>query len=1221
MEKKFALATADKSGGGFMAAEKQAGRDRRKRANLNFHMFALGLSLALFVFLAMVGRATLVVGRYRSSVLRAWLLAPAVGLAVLVLALMVLNQAGWPIRSFAGWLTAGLGLASVAVLARTRPPFPRRALAIFAGAVVGMLLWTGWPALEFGFNWVSYANDDMANYCLGAERFVDCGFWDLPAFADFAGRDYTRYYWYPHVADMMRFGSEHVLAWAVGITGLKATQVFMPTIMMLAGLQLCATGALVLHRGRHRRWAAATAWLLALSPMFMLGTLYQMIAQVGGLALLSATLALLTERIRGHTNWAHARAAVLPALTSATLCIYYPEVTPFVVLAFGGFVVLEGVRWRALPVGHLSLAIFTLAGVTVLLRYNLIAYVYTFMHQFASAVREADLSISLFPYFMLPTGFSNLFGWMPVAYDFPEPVVTLSIVAGMALTAAALWCAARESARATPVAVLFLVQFALALRLFTGGNDFGLYKMAMFMQPALMAGVAWWLLRLPRSAVTLPLAVALLGLTFAPTALYYTQTSRGLRSGGITEVRYASKLGLALTVLPAPGTRLFGALDNVVAAKFAASELRGRMLSLVSRDYFETRVQVDYRHPILAVRLHPHYAEMAQAPFFLHQRETEIVGHTMLWQTEFVVPRAIQQADAYVSLAPQLSLFNKFGLDPAEPIKSLFIVAPAAAVQNLLLFVHSNRGNHYYLGDRRRISLFQQEPDLFAPGHDFAGLGRFLLLRVERPTEEIYLRVAATRTQLLGRTGWSSRALLHAATDQPLDLLGHGAFNRIVGPLKPLWHEGAAYVAIDFMETPESIPDFRHGLKALYHADVPLDSRRLVGWGRDISVLSPAQYAALARPRRLARFPQDLLSNDALEFSGIYEDGWLSPDSEFVLAGAQAGGCVRLRGSIPALAGMPLGTGELLVSINGAPTIPLPAKSGRFDWQIPITSGASQTRVRLHFTASAPLPGNDTRPVGGALDLLEISPTTAQAWDFTQSETPRLVTTGIDQDGWTARTATLLLPARPQPVELVARFEYPGWGGNGQLLRVRLDGKVIAAQNLTPGITEVSFALAASAAPQTIEWLSEGDFPLPSPDGRRRACRLLSVELRPAAADLRIAPAQPASQGIDADGWVAPNARLIIPAHDRAGEIVLRLEYPGWAGRPGAELRLALEGQGEFRRTLVPGENVIRVPLPASGEIRMLHLNGDEPFELPAPDGRRRTCRLIGSELRLAPDA
>ena len=46
-----------------------------------------------------------------------------------------------------------------------------------------------------------------------------------------------------------------------------------------------------------------------------------------------------------------------------------------------------------------------------------------------------------------------------------------------------------------------------------------------------------------------------------------------------------------------------------------------------------------------------------------------------------------------------------------------------------------------------------------------------------------------------------------------------------------------------------------------------------------------------------------------------------------------------------------------------------------------------------------------------------------------------------------------------------------------------------------------------------------------------------------------------------------------------------------------------------------------RVPLPADSEFRTLHLNCEESFELPAPDGRRRACRLIGTELRPAPDA
>jgi hypothetical protein len=164
------------------------------------------------------------------------------------------------------------------------------------GITLVSLVWTGWPAAKLGFAWISYANDDMANYCLAAERFAAQGFFDVPTMAQLGGRDYPAYYFFMHVADMMRFGAEHLVAWGAGLAGLKATQVFMPVILALMLTQLWAAAALVLHAGRWRRQALLTAGLLAVSPLFMLGALYQLIAQVAGIALMLATLALLTRR-------------------------------------------------------------------------------------------------------------------------------------------------------------------------------------------------------------------------------------------------------------------------------------------------------------------------------------------------------------------------------------------------------------------------------------------------------------------------------------------------------------------------------------------------------------------------------------------------------------------------------------------------------------------------------------------------------------------------------------------------------------------------------------------------------------------------------------------------------------------------------------------------------------------------------------------------------------
>ena len=78
-------------------------------------MSALALSFAFFLFLTVLGRATLALCKWRGGVLRAWLLAPATGLATAVLTIMVLNQAGLPVRAFAWPMTTGLALFAGAI--------------------------------------------------------------------------------------------------------------------------------------------------------------------------------------------------------------------------------------------------------------------------------------------------------------------------------------------------------------------------------------------------------------------------------------------------------------------------------------------------------------------------------------------------------------------------------------------------------------------------------------------------------------------------------------------------------------------------------------------------------------------------------------------------------------------------------------------------------------------------------------------------------------------------------------------------------------------------------------------------------------------------------------------------------------------------------------------------------------------------------------------------
>jgi hypothetical protein len=1080
-------------------------------------MPALALSLAFFLFAAAVGGAAIALFRWRGGVLRGWLLAPALGLAVIVLCVMTLNQAGLPIRSFAWPLALSLTALSAAILAWRRPVLPVRALAPFFLVVVFSLIWTGWPLLRFGFGWLSYVNDDYINYCLAAERFKDFGFWRVPTMDELAGADIAQYYWFMHVPGLMRFGSEITLGWVSALTGVKSLGIFMPVIVGLGLIQLCSTAALVLHRGRWRRQALIAAALLAVSPLFMLGTLYQLIAQVGGLGLLLACTAILTSQLPRRRKRLVPTILVL-AVVSAALAVFYPEVTPFAVLTTLVFTLIEWIRGvrrdtsasflkrlaAAFPATRATLAIYGIVGVILLLRYNILAYVFTIALQSGSGFRTVDLSLSLFPYFLIPTGLANLFGLMPLSVNFAEPFTSLTILAGALTLIVALALALRDVLRPTPIAVLLLVWFAVAIKLLSGGNDFGLYKLAMFMQPAFAGVLAAGLVRLRWSRLAAPLGVLVVAACCAPTALYYTRVSQGEKAGGITEAKLASILGTEAPALP-PNTRLLTDISNLVAAKVAALQLRGTDLRFLSRDYYQQIAPIEYeRLGDTLIGLHPRFEDLKRSRQMLADRDAQTVRIQSLFNTSFSAPAlsygAAGKTDAYLILDEPLGLFNKLRVPPAAQPKTFFEALPASATRNHLVFVHSAHGNHYYLGDRNRIALYQQEADPYTNEQDMTGLGRFMLLRVEQPDEEFYLRISASKTFMgRGHTAWSPASRVMGENTVKLAFPGNGAVNRIVGPIRPVMRDGAAYIAIDLNEIPVQFPYRRTGLQSLYNTQVPLDSRRLVAYGRDISTLSAAELAALPRPHRLVQFPHDLLFARGLEFAGIYEDGWLSPQSEFTLGGGGPDAWIRVRGFVPQLPDASLGHGTLRVSLASG-EVELPAAVGSFDWLLPVGSAEKTARLALHFSALAALPHGDDRPVGGKLELLEVFPSLpTYTFEFGKPTSARLASTGIDQDGWFNQSATIQLPPFATEHDIVLTLEYPGWSDTKEnVLRASWPTGQVTKVTLAPGapLTMIS-RLPASSSPRTLRLEAATDFPLAAPDTRRRAGRLVQMELRP----------------------------------------------------------------------------------------------------------------------------
>lgn len=167
-------------------------------------MIALLLVAGLYIYLTILGQAVVSLFRPRIGVLWSWFSAPTIGLALLVVVITRLNVWGIPIIKAGPWTTLILLAAAAGVLAWRRPAFPFRKLLPFIVIGTVYLFYVGWPSLRFGFNWISYANDDMANYCMAAERFLHHGYYEIPLQTELEGRDYTQHYWFMHALQQIK---------------------------------------------------------------------------------------------------------------------------------------------------------------------------------------------------------------------------------------------------------------------------------------------------------------------------------------------------------------------------------------------------------------------------------------------------------------------------------------------------------------------------------------------------------------------------------------------------------------------------------------------------------------------------------------------------------------------------------------------------------------------------------------------------------------------------------------------------------------------------------------------------------------------------------------------------------------------------------------------------------------------------------------------------------
>ncbi len=1211
-------------------------------------MIPLLLVAGLFVYLSLVGQAVISLFKPRLGVLWSWFAAPCVGLSVLLIILTRLSVWGHPIRTVGPWTTLALLVGALGVLAWRRPAFPWRALRPFLLIAAGALVYVGWPSLRFGFNWISYGNDDMANYCLAAERFLAHGYYDVPLQTDLEGRDYSQHYWFMHALQQIRPGSELTIAWISSLTGKRSHEVFMPAILMLSLAQLFAMGAVAVWRGKHRRLALLAFFLMATSPLFSLGTLYQLIAQVGGLALLLAIGSVLFSTRRLSLR----KVAVAGAMT-AGLAIFYPEVAPFVAVG----IMLVTLRLRYTHPERMRPYVLLILGVAVLTFLLIASSTYEFintlvMQSVGSAglgamaeINDQSGGLVLFPWTLVPSFIPMLFGLHPFGIVGVDPLISMQIVVGVAFLLYFGWRTWRNFAEGAPSGFLGTIMIVLGIYLFQKGQDFGLFKLAMWAQPVIAVCIAQGFARYLFSveARVRRRARYVLVLFFACTSVsqvYYAYESLGTYGGGLAEVVKGSALGVAFR--PPKDLKYQGIesdISNVVSAKMLSMYTHGIDTRFLSRSYMDNianiavlkflrtpdpdlgpQARIVEKLSLLRFLLPAEILE-ADIPDYkvvtIH-REANSVLYANNW-TE-TSSRHLDYGDQlFVSIRTDLDHFNKLNPGTGWTVQNMYQYKLESQVRDHLVFVHSELSPHYYSSARFKAAFFQRESEPISKGKSyFHGTGEFTVFHIINPSPDLRVVVDFSRTSLgAGRTLLPKAATVIADEDYHLPFAGSGSARVFSQVIRPEYYEGQAYFMIDFGDPARVIDKEKTGLMRWFGVKFALDDRRLVGFTRDISVITDEQYRSMPRPEKISVFPRDLLENKGLEYSGIYEDGWVGTDAYFRMGPSHTGQVLYFKGYIPDIPRFAAQGVDATISINDRPTEVVNLKAGKFELARLIKDSSAITSIKLHFSDSQVYDKDqDKRSVSAFVKEISINDIAdfASFRNVANEAGEKFTVTGIDDDGWIAKSAEFRAPAFDAFKVLKIDLEMPGWAPiASNTLQTSVDGRTIQSDTVPRQTFESVYVPLPPGAQRLVHLDASDVFPLPG-DSRRRSFALRNISFENLGMTDLFARGWHKSgylfgiHGADTDGWVDRRLDLSFPATGRFR--VARIEVIRYPAK--ADLPLGVEIDGLPKAARVLGlEQVETLRIPLSDRETKVSLTTDRDFPLGAPDTRRRSFRIV----------
>jgi hypothetical protein len=915
-------------------------------------MAAYVFTLVMFFIWAVIGSGfLLLLQKEKIITLKLLSVSPAIGICLILLPTFLLNRLGLPVIEFAEILVFSFLIISLLYLVILRPRLDMGILGLLLITLLALIA-NSFPFMLYGFDWVGFMNDDMANYVLAARRFLHNGYLAPLNFQDYlSGKDYSQAYWFLHVAIKERTGSEILIALISACSHLSPLEVFMPIILALNLTLMFGVGSLVLVSGGSiKRYYMGMA-LIALSPLNSLSVVLQLIGQVGGLALATSFAAIcFVPTLNKKFNLSLLFSAVPGGVLLAGIIVWYPEVLPFIMVSFLIFLCLTSLKYGKFSTNLLPIPILaSLISLLLLGSYTIQAV--DFMQRQANRGSSAiDDSVVLFPFFLKPSGIGQFWG-LTALYEFPsDSYLTISIITGALIT---FWfiffVLLRQIKNPTIQASFVLAMMGVMSFLAFKKSDFGLFKLAMFFQPFLIATIVCYKISAPtqfKKYLIYCLAFMFVALNLR-SQFYVLATSTGELFGGLNQIPYASKLKVFRqfhesleSYIQKNGDKYIFVSDasNIVLAKLQALNAIGTPIFFPSRFFwtFGKNSSIDQS-----------------------QYETLILNGNSFSSLRSDIFKSLPKR--YIQTNAPLDIFNGYlkNRNWADDTSSYFEIKQNSP--NFLQFIHSELGNHYYLGDLKRIGLYENEKDPYFRGGVFAGLGRHLLFEVYDSTPNPRAVLEFTTGSLLG-----ARSLLPPIKiqDQNLDLVGRGSARVFSKPLDLTSIGDRKYLAIDTMRQPQKMEPISNGLMSLYGHNVSFDYRLISVFSRDISLLSSTQFKEVQSPSFLQNFPDDLMNRN-LEYSGYYEDGWISEESYVYLQSKNYSDLI-IKGFIP-LVDNPGFKTSIQVKVDEDIVVTNDLTVGEFNLELPNRLVAGRHKVSISFTGYQGQNGPNTRFVAAKI--------------------------------------------------------------------------------------------------------------------------------------------------------------------------------------------------------------------------------------------------------------